>query len=306
MLKQLVRRTFNAAGIDIHRLPSSNGSHAGNESSVESQLNHLRAAVGRIEARQLGYENASGGPLACREFQVFSQWGEDGIIQYLVREAHVEQKTFVEFGVQDYREANTRFLAERDNWSGLVMDSSAENIESIRRMEVCWRQGLKAVEAFVTRDNINALIGAHYEGEIGLLSIDIDGNDYWVWKTIDVVSPVIVVIEYNHRFGRDLAVTIPYDEGFRWGTQYPLAYYGASLRALCLLGASKGYAFLGCCSNGANAFFVRRDRLTPALRELTPEEGYVRGVCEGSLDERERLELLRLPLVTVNDEGEAE
>lgn len=283
--------------------------------AVEQGLEQLRAAVGRVEARQLGLEPRGGGPLAAHEFRAFSQWGEDGIIRWLVGEAGAAPKVFVEFGVEDYGEANTRFLAEHDNWTGLVIDGGRENVERVRRSHVCWRQNLRAVEAFVTRDNINALIaGAGFAGDIGLLSVDIDGNDYWVWESIDVVSPAVVVVEYNHRFGRDLSVTIPYEEGFRRGARHPVYYFGASLRALCLLGARKGYAFVGCNSNGVNAFFVRRDRLTAALRELTPEEGYVEGSFTESRDERglfvpadvdrERLELLRLPLVTVTEAGE--
>ena len=280
--------------------------------AAERSLEQLRAAVGRVEARQLGLDARGVGPLAAHEFRAFSQWGEDGIIRWLVREAAPAPKVFVEFGVEDYREANTRFLAEHDNWTGLVIDGGRENIERVRRSPVCWRQNLRAVEAFVTRDNINALIaGAGLAGDIGLLSVDIDGNDYWVWEAVDVVSPAVVVVEYNHRFGRDLGVTIPYEEGFRRGARHPVYYFGASLRALCLLGARKGYAFVGCNSNGVNAFFVRRDKMTAALRELTPEEGYVAGSFTESRDERglfvpadadrERLELLRLPLVTLSE-----
>lgn len=284
--------------------------------AYERRLEQLQAAVGRVEARQSGPGPRRGGPLAEHEFRTFSQWGEDGIIRWLVTETGAAPKVFVEFGVEDYREANTRFLAEHDNWTGLVMDGGRENVERVRRSDVCWRQNLRAVEAFVTRDNINALIsGQGISGEIGLLSIDIDGNDYWVWQAIDVVSPAIVVVEYNHRFGHDLSVTIPYDEDFRRGGRYPVYYFGASLRALCLLGARKGYAFVGCNSNGVNAFFVRRDRLTAGLRELTPEEGYVAGSFTESRDERglfvpasperERAELMRLPLVRVTEAGEA-
>jgi hypothetical protein len=288
--------------------------------ALERRLELLQAAVGSVAARQSGAgvgDGGGGGPLAPHEFRAFSQWGEDGVIQWLVRETGAAPKVFVEFGVEDYREANTRFLAEHDNWTGLVMDGGRGNIEGVRRSEVCWRQNLRAVEAFVTRDNINALIsGQGIGGEIGLLSVDIDGNDYWVWRAIDVVSPAVVVVEYNHRFGRDLSVTIPYDEGFRRGGRYPVYYFGASLRALCRLGARKGYAFVGCNSNGVNAFFVRRDRMTQALRELAPEEGYVAGSFTESRDERglfvpadperERLELLRLPLVAVGETGETE
>lgn len=276
---------------------------------IERRLEQLQAAIGRVEARQL-VAGRVGGSLADYEFQVFSQWGEDGIIQSLVNRVEVGPKVFVEFGVEDYREANTRFLAEHDNWTGLVIDGSRENIERVRSSAVCWRQNLRAVEAFVTRDNINHLISAQgIGGEIGLLSIDIDGNDYWVWKAIEVVSPALVVVEYNHRFGSELAVTIPYDENFRRGEKCPIFYFGASLRALCLLGARKGYAFVGCNSNGVNAFFVRRDKLPKGIRELTPSEGYVAGTFTEARDARglfvptspdqERSDLLRLPLIDV-------
>lgn len=286
-------------------------------SAAEGRLELLQAAVGRVEARQLGAGAVGGGPLAAREFRAFSQWGEDGIISWLAGAIDVGPKVFVEFGVEDYREANTRFLAERDNWTGLVMDGGRENIERVRASAVCWRQNLRAVAAFVTRENVNRLISEQgITGEIGLLSIDIDGNDYWVWEAIDVVSPSVVVVEYNHRFGSELAVTIPYDEGFRRGVRFPVYYFGASLRALCLLGARKGYAFVGCESHGVNAFFVRRDRLGGGVRELSPAEGYVPGTFTESRDERglfvpaspdeERLGLMRLPLVTVAAGGESE
>jgi hypothetical protein len=277
---------------------------------IERRLEVLQSALGRVELRQLRQSGRSGGSLSDYEFRVFSQGGEDGIIQSLVDRVEVGPKVFVEFGVEDYREANTRFLAEHDNWTGLVIDGSRENIERVRSSEVCWRQNLRAVEAFVTRDNINGLISEQgIGGEIGLLSIDIDGNDYWVWESIEVVAPSLIIIEYNHRFGSEAAVTIPYDEKFRRGEKYPIYYFGASLRALCLLGQRKGYAFVGGTSNGVNAFFVRRDKLPESLIELAPSEGYVAGNFTEVRDERglfipaspeeEKRELLLLPLVDV-------
>jgi hypothetical protein len=209
-------------------------------------------------------------------------------------------------------ESNTRFLLVNNNWSGLVLDSNQEYIDRLRKSAISWQHNLKAVQAFVTADNINELITANgISGDIGLLSIDIDGNDYWVWKAIDVINPVIVVIEYNHRFGSELAVTIPYDKTFRRGEEYPVIYFGASLAALCRLAKLKGYAFVGCNSNGVNAFFVRRDRLPDRLRELTVAEGYVPGKFTETRDERgffipaspeqEKLQLLGLPLVDVTN-----
>jgi hypothetical protein len=109
-----------------------------------------------------------------------------------------------------------------------------------------------------------------------LLSVDIDGNDYWVWQAIDVVRPRIVVIEYNARFGADRAVTIPYDPQFvRQQAHYSMIYYGASLAALTQLGQAKGYALVGCNSAGNNAFFVRKDILPIDLPGLSAREAYV-------------------------------
>jgi hypothetical protein len=115
------------------------------------------------------------------EFKVFSQFGDDGIIQYLVNIADIPNKTFIEFGVGNYTESNTRFLLANDNWTGLVMDSSEKNIRYIQRDAIYWRHDLTAVSAFVDRENINQLFTDNgFVGEIGLLSIDIDGNDYWI------------------------------------------------------------------------------------------------------------------------------
>src|SRR4030095_16351952 len=219
---------------------------------LESRIESVQEALGRIELRQLSTDG--GNALAAREFRVFSQWGEDGIIQFLISRISIEEKTFVEFGVEDYTQANTRFLLVNNNWRGLVIDSDGAGIDRLRRSAVCWQYGLRAVESHVTSENINDLLHSNgFTGEIGLLSIDIDGNDYWVWRAIDVISPVIVIVEYNHRFGSEVSVTSPYDKDFKRGNGYPIFYFGASLKALCALADRKGYAFVGCNSNGVNA-----------------------------------------------------
>ncbi|MEI6624661.1 MAG: hypothetical protein WCP28_22460, partial [Actinomycetes bacterium] len=128
----------------------------------------------------------------------------------------------------------------------------------------------------ITQDNINtAIAGAGIAGDIGLLSVDIDGNDYWVLDAIDVVSPRILVAEYNSTFGPDAAVSVPYDPSFdRTKAHHSNLYWGASLAALCLAADRKGLAFVGSNSAGNNAFFVRRDVLG-VLPTLTPQEGWV-------------------------------
>ena len=195
------------------------------------------------------------------EFQGFSQWGEDGIIDWLVERLPGIPETFVEFGVEDYREANTRLLLQLRNWRGLVMDGSEANIRSIQAQDLYWRHELTARCAFIDRDNINQVIGSSgFQGDIGLLSIDIDGNDYWIWQAIGAVSPVIVVCEYNAVLGDRYALTVPYRADFqRTREHHSNLYFGASIRALVALGKSKGYTFVGTTSTGCNAFFVRND-----------------------------------------------
>jgi hypothetical protein len=296
----------------LRRITDSLTSLETRQSAVELRIEYIQEALGRIESRQLNHQDNFN--LSDNEYRVFSQWGEDGIIQFLLKYVEVEKKIFVEFGVEDYREANTRFLLINNNWSGLVIDGDEDNINRLKSQRIYWLYNLKAVQAFITKQNINQLLKNNgIIGEIGLLSIDIDGNDYWVWQAIDVINPVIVSIEYNHRFGSDIAVTIPYDENFvRSKVHHSWIYFGASLKALCLLAKRKGYAFVGCSSNGVNAFFIRKDAKPDNIREVSPEEGYVQGqFCEvrnenGELSkimslEEERLLVMSLPLVYVED-----
>ena len=115
---------------------------------LQQSVGHLQQAVGRIEARQL--RGLQSDQLSDYEFKVHSQWGEDGIIQHLLRRVPVARTVFIEFGVQDYTEANTRFLLTNNNWSGLIFDGSADAIASIQRDPIYWRYNLKAAQAFIT------------------------------------------------------------------------------------------------------------------------------------------------------------
>ena len=217
-------------------------------------------------------------PLARTEFKVFSQFGDDGIIQYILQKLDLppSERRFVEFGVENYTEANTRFLLINDNWSGLVMDGSEEYVSYIKRDEIYWRHDLTALARFITRDNINTLLQeTGFHGRIGLLSIDIDGNDYWVWEAITVVDPALVIVEFNGLFGACEAVTIPYQADFqRTKAHSSNLYWGTSLAALCHLATQKDYVWIGCNSAGNNAYFVRK---TVSSRFLCPKlpDGFV-------------------------------
>lgn len=278
---------------------------------LERKVDLMQAALGRIEERQIAVSPVRA--VEDIEFQVHSQWGEDGILRYLTTHLLIANRTFVEFGVESFVEANCRWLLTAHNWSGLVIDGSAEHVATIRCDPIYWRHNLKAVCSFVTAENINALIADNgLSGEIGILSVDVDGVDYWVWKAIDVVSPAIVVVEYNGLFGPDRAVTVPYDPEFQRAKAHAsCSYYGASLGALTALAGKKGYVLVGSNSAGNNAFFVRRDLLNDSVREITVTDAYVRRSFrearaeDGSLafptfDEEAAL-IAHLPLVEVGN-----
>lgn len=224
---------------------------------------------GRIASLHLSTRDRIG-TLADVEFRVSSQWGEDGIIEWLCQKIPQIPRSFVEFGVENFSEANTRFLIENRGWRGLVIDGNEEYMRSLRDNPLYWRHDLTAVSAFVTAENINELITTHgFDGELGILSVDIDGNDYWVLNAIDCVRPAIIICEINGVFGDLHAVTVPYRPDFqRLEAHYSGQYFGCSLAAAQMLCARKGYTFVGTNSTGVNAFFVREDLAGPAVSSV--------------------------------------
>jgi len=208
------------------------------------------------------------------EFRVYSQFGEDGIISYLVNNLRIKNKIFIEFGVEDYTESNTRFLLKRYNWSGLVIDGSQKNIDFIKGDEIMWKHAITPMCKFINKDNIDKIISSYTnEKDIGLLSIDIDGNDYWVWDSIKSINPRIVICEYNNLFGQDMKLTIPYKHDFiRSEAHYSNLYFGASIEALKDLAKRKGYCYIGSNSAGINAFFVREDLVDENIQKITNDK----------------------------------
>ena len=285
----------------LHRYLASANSEARNLAEKQLLLQALAAATRNRSLRHLG-------GLQETEFSAYSQWGEDGIINWLVGMLPEIPRTFVEFGVVDYLEANTRLLLQMQNWRGLVMDSSEDNIRAIKSQDISWKHDLTTKRAFIDCDNINSLItDSGFHGDIGLLSIDIDGNDYWVWKAIDAVRPAIVVSEYNAVLGDLHELTAPYQADFdRSRAHYSNQYFGASIRALTALAVAKGYTFVGTTSTGCNAFFVRNDFAPAILSALDGTWAFPSAVREGRKPDgslslasgSQRMEVIReLPLL---------
>lgn len=210
--------------------------------------------------------------LTAHGFKIFSQGDEDGIIQEIFRRIGTTGKRFIEFGVEDGTESNTRLLLML-GWTGLWLDGSAENV---RRMDDR-AEGASTAALFITAENIDGVLAKWADGtpdapaDIDLLSIDLDGNDYWVWQAIRSVNPRVVIIEYNASFPPPIEFVVRYDPQRTWDGSN---YFGASLASLAKLGGQKGYALVGCNLAGANAFFVRTDLLSCFHEPYTAEEHY--------------------------------
>jgi len=219
------------------------------------------------------------------EEKIYSQNGEDGILQFIFSKIGTTNRFFVEFGVENGLECNTRYLLEKKGWKGLMMDYSEEKQINLKYfLERAWykrklgfsekirkvKGSLKKITEYpksaiqleiknekVTAENIQGLFQKYnVPKNFDLLSIDIDYNDYWVWKSIVDYHPRVVVIEYNSSLLPTESRVVPYDPDARWdGTNY----FGSSLLALYNLGLKKGYTLVGCDSKGINTFFVKNE-----------------------------------------------
>lgn len=182
------------------------------------------------------------------EKSVFSQNGEDGIINYLIGKIGTFNSFYVEVGTENGEFCNSRYLREYGGFNGIMLDSDNSN------------PNIGLYKEFVTSENINDLfVKYNVPHKFDILSIDIDYNTFWVWKSLsDIYKPIIVIIEYNTSFPPPLSVVVPYDENGKWEVD---DYFGASLCALDKLGKEKGYTLIYCEEMGVNSFFVLNEYL---------------------------------------------
>lgn len=196
--------------------------------------------------------------LVLREAEISSQGGEDGVIAELVRQIGAPGKFFVEFGAEAGQEANCLLLAERFGWSGLFMEGDPEKFQQLQAKYSRVPEVQTACE-MVYAENLEDLLAKHsVPREPDLFSIDIDSNDWYVWKALQNYHPRILIIEYNGQIHPDLEVVIPQDNELVWEGN---DYYGASISAMRRLGKEKGYELVHTNTWGVNAFFVREDLL---------------------------------------------
>ena len=197
------------------------------------------------------------------DFKVFSQSGEDGIIDYLLYSLDIKIPKFVEIGIGDYQESNTRFLFEKTNAKGLVIDCLKDLKNKISKNVILWKGDLTIVEKFVNAENINNVLKENgFNKKLDLLSLDVDGIDYWILDSLQPNISKIIVVEYNSTFGSDLEVTVPNIKNFnRTNYHYSNLCFGASLKAIIKLMKTKNYVFLGTNISKINAFFVSKEEL---------------------------------------------
>lgn len=207
-------------------------------------------------------------------YRVYSQNDEDGIIYEIFRRIGTKTKRFIEFGAGIGLESNTHSLLLQ-GWSGLWIEGNSESCRLIKRRfaPAIRRKEIQLLNTYITKDNVNQLFSdAGFEGEIDLLSIDIDGNDYHIWESINVVNPRVVIIEYNAKLTPEIDWCMAYNENHIWDRSDK---QGASLKAYERLGREKGYQLVGTSLSGVNAFFVRSDLAKDKFYEpATAEELY--------------------------------
>jgi hypothetical protein len=217
------------------------------------------AALAELARRHAGESIPPAGPdLTGCEWGVYSQNGEDGVLAEILRRIGPGRREFVEFGIERGVEGNCVALADLLDWSGLFMEADEERARSL-----AWKYRdsahVRTVCARVTIENVNELFAAHgVSPEPDVLSIDVDGNDVWIWRAIAPTSPRVVVIEYNANLDHGRAIAQPYDPEWNWsGTDW----FGASLGALDTVAARKGYGLVHTELAGVNAFYIRNDLL---------------------------------------------
>lgn len=212
-------------------------------------------------------------------FKVFSQTDEDGMLLYIFSMIGSPTKRSVEICAGDGIQCNTANLLINHGWDGLLVDG---NKVLVKRGTRFYKNNAHTyvypptfVHAWVTRSNVNAIISDNgFAGEIDLLSIDMDGMDYWIWKAINSVDPRVVVVEYQDILGPDRTLTVPYDDAFN-ARDYPTThgmpnFGGASLAAFVKLARAKGYRLVGCNRYGYNAFFVKDQLGKEEIPEVDP------------------------------------
>ena len=273
---------------------------------LKRRSQHLRIQ-NELASKLLGASSAINASKAARstyrylwdaEVRVFSQWGEDGILEYLFDLVGLHKPKIVEFGAGNFSECNSRFAAEYRNASVYAVDMREDLVQEVQSLDIYWRNSIYPVCDFITPDSakMHQRLAEQKLGGIDCISIDIDGNDYWVLQSLNLSNVQVVVCEYNPLYGANLACTIEKNDFFdRTKEHFSWLHYGMSLRAaIDLLGISD-FVFVGSNRAGNNAFFIKKnyaDLLSFDLPDICQLRDFVDWRIRESRDEHGNLSYL--------------
>lgn len=230
-----------------------------NKTSTKKDL-EVKALIGKniLINKRSDYSNFEN--INEAEEKIFSQNGEDGIIDYILEISNIKNPKFIEIGVEDYIESNTRLLYHIRDSHGLIVDQTIDINKLSKNLDI-WKGRIKVIKKAVNPNNINQIINENYFNKnLDLFSIDIDGLDYWVIKELPVDFSKICIAEYNPLFGSELEITVPNIENFnRTNYHYSNLCWGVSLKGLISIMSKKNFVFLGTNNLKNNAFFINKD-----------------------------------------------
>ena len=208
------------------------------------------------------------------EVKIFSQSGEDGIIQFILSKIGSKNKSFVEFGCENYLESNSRYLLFNNDWKGLIIDADIENINEIKESYYFWKHDITAICSFINKENIREIITKNgFAKNLGILSIDIDGNDYWILKELIDIYPDVIICEYNSLLGNEKSITLKYNKNFQRETNsVKKINYGASIQAIHKI-LKDEYILVYGNSFGNNIFYINK-KFKGLIEEKTVDECY--------------------------------
>jgi hypothetical protein len=271
MLKQIAHRVRDFLVQPVHEQSGSNFSFA--DVAAQLQLKLTYQALAESGKRLPGLDEVG--------FKVLSQTDEDGILLFIFSIIGTHNKKSVEICAGNGIECNTSNLIIHHGWSGLLIDGNASLVkqgqEFYQKNRYTYVYPPTFAHSWITRKNVNDVIRDNgFEGEIDLLSIDMDGMDYWIWETIDAINPRVVVVEYQDMLGPNKSLTVPYQDDFN-AYVYPVThgmpnFCGASLPAFVKLARKRGYRLVGCNQYGYNAFFIRDTLGGSQIPEIPIEE----------------------------------
>jgi hypothetical protein len=224
-------------------------------------VNDIKVQIGQMHIALL-QNGKKAQKLSDFEVKVFSQGGEDGIIDYLINQLGLIYPKVLEIGIGNFLECNSRFLMENRLAKVVVVDQNKEAINIIENYPNKWKYNIHFINQFINLNNVLSIYNQAVQeiGNIDVLSIDIDGMDYWILKAIPKENISIIICEYNSLFKDQIGVSVPYNENFdRLSETESGKYFGASLKAFIDYLETNNFQFIGANLTCVNAFFVRKD-----------------------------------------------